>query len=1034
MDADGATLVAAAYVGRLYHSADSGVTWTELRPVGDVDRNWQAVAVDADGFHIVAAVDGGSVWTSSDGGATWSDAQPAGVTAAAWQCCASSTDGSRLIAGAYQGRLYTGLATWSLSYACAAGGVIAGTTSQTVNYGASGTSVTAVPHAGYHFVSWSDASTVNPRTDTNVTADIAVTATFAVDTFAITASAGANGAIDPSGSVSVNYGSTQSFTINPSTGYHVLDVLVDGSTVGAVPSCTFTNVTANHTIAASFAITTYTLTVNVPGSGSVAKSPDRSSYTDGTWVQLTATPATGYTFTGWSGDLTDTTTNPATVTMDANKVITASFAIDTFTVTPSTGSNGSISPSTLQTIDYGSNLTFTMTPNTGYHVSSVLVDGAPATLTAAAYTFTNVTAGHTIAATFAVDTFVITVISGFHGTVTPGTGLLPCHADQAYVVKPDAGHMIDTLTVDGVVVNEATNRLGYTVTLTSIEDAHTIVATFTSIPDLTAPVNDVPSFTKGADQTVLEDCGLQTVARWATSISTGPADEAGQAIDFIVTNDNTTLFSTQPALAANGTLTYTPAANGNGTATVTVSIHDNGRTTSGGVDTSAPQTFTITVNPCNDAPVNTVRPSIDGNLFVNREVHAVIGNWNDNVDFVPGHLTYTYQWLRARDAAGTGLVLIPGAIASTYAISPIDEGMYIAVCVTCTDDGEGLPVSMSTSVDSAFLPARYLDITPPTIELPDFSSWPGVTGMSGGTAPSFTVNRSPFDLQFMVEDNLSSVQWKVAVNGVEASSSVGTGTIDRSVSLTEGTNRVDSTAVDQAGNRAERRLTITLDTHAPEVVLPRPLTRMVTGTTLNVEGTISDELSGVRSLRIDGTEVIPYLDGTFTVSLPLKRGLNTIAVETLDNAGNHGSFTWVVGLIPVQQQRARRTIDLTIDSAVMVVDGASVTMDVAPLIREDRTLLPFRALVEELGGSIAWNAKTRQVTVKARGVTMVLTIGKNSATVNGKSILIDAANKKVVPIILGSRTFLPLRFAAEQLGLDIAWYAPTRTVTITWEP
>jgi photosystem II stability/assembly factor-like uncharacterized protein len=154
MDADGATLVAAAYVGRLYHSADSGVTWTELRPVGDVDRNWQAVAVDADGFHIVAAVDGGSVWTSSDGGATWSDAQPAGVTAAAWQCCASSTDGSRLIAGAYQSRLYTGLATWSLSYACATGGVIAGTTSQTVNYGASGTSVTAVPHAGYHFVSW----------------------------------------------------------------------------------------------------------------------------------------------------------------------------------------------------------------------------------------------------------------------------------------------------------------------------------------------------------------------------------------------------------------------------------------------------------------------------------------------------------------------------------------------------------------------------------------------------------------------------------------------------------------------------------------------------------------------------------------------------------------------------------------------------------------------------------------------------------------------------------------------------------------
>jgi hypothetical protein len=107
---------------------------------------------------------------------------------------------------------------------------------------------------------------------------------------------------------------------------------------------------------------------------------------------------------------------------------------------------------------------------------------------------------------------------------------------------------------------------------------------------------------------------------------------------------------------------------------------------------------------------------------------------------------------------------------------------------------------------------------------------------------------------------------------------------------------------------------------------------------------------------------------------------------------------------------------------------------VAPVIRESRTLLPLRVIVEELGGSMIWNAATRQVTVKARGTTMVLTIGKSTAIVNGASMVIDPANGKVVPIILGSRTFLPLRFIAEQLGLDIAWHASTRTVTITWEP
>jgi len=69
----------------------------------------------------------------------------------------------------------------------------------------------------------------------------------------ITASAGSHGSIAPSGSVSVAYGGSQTFAINANTGYHVADVLVDGSSVGAVTTYTFNNVTADHTISASFA-------------------------------------------------------------------------------------------------------------------------------------------------------------------------------------------------------------------------------------------------------------------------------------------------------------------------------------------------------------------------------------------------------------------------------------------------------------------------------------------------------------------------------------------------------------------------------------------------------------------------------------------------------------------------------------------------------------------------------------------------------------------------------------------------------------
>ena len=114
---------------------------------------------------------------------------------------------------------------------------------------------------------------------------------------------------------------------------------------------------------------------------------------------------------------------------------------------------------------------------------------------------------------------------------------------------------------------------------------------------------------------MLEDATAQTVANWATDISAGPPNETNglcvplsaaacqQTVTFEVTNNsNTALFSVQPAMAPNGTLTYTPAPNANGSATVTVRVIDNGGVANGGVDTSASQTFTITVNPVNDVP------------------------------------------------------------------------------------------------------------------------------------------------------------------------------------------------------------------------------------------------------------------------------------------------------------------------------------------------------------------------------------------------------------------------------------------------
>ena len=117
------------------------------------------------------------------------------------------------------------------------------------------------------------------------------------------------------------------------------------------------------------------------------------------------------------------------------------------------------------------------------------------------------------------------------------------------------------------------------------------------------PVNDAPAFTKGANQTVSEDAGAQSLAGWATGISAGP-NEGGQSVTFVIGgNDKPTLFSAGPAVASDGTLTFTPAANKNGEATITLYVQDNGGTADGGDDTSDPQSFVITVSAVNDLPL-----------------------------------------------------------------------------------------------------------------------------------------------------------------------------------------------------------------------------------------------------------------------------------------------------------------------------------------------------------------------------------------------------------------------------------------------
>ena len=144
--------------------------------------------------------------------------------------------------------------------------------------------------------------------------------------FTILASAGTGGSIDPEGNIKIKKGDDQTFTITPESGYEIDDVLVDAIPMGPIASYTFQNVEEGHTIEASF-IPVYTLSMWVVGEGSTSPVVGTHIYSAGTVVNIIATPSPGcYSFTGWGGSITGNI-NPTTITMDADKTVTASFKL-----------------------------------------------------------------------------------------------------------------------------------------------------------------------------------------------------------------------------------------------------------------------------------------------------------------------------------------------------------------------------------------------------------------------------------------------------------------------------------------------------------------------------------------------------------------------------------------------------------------------------------------------------------------------------------------------------------------------------------
>jgi hypothetical protein len=304
--------------------------------------------------------------------------------------------------------------------------------------------------------------------------------------YTITATAGPNGSISPSGQVSVDYGFDQTFTFTPNACYLIDDVKVDGvSNPAAVAagSYTFTNVKANHTIDVTFKIKTFTITPTAGPGGSISPNTPQV-VTCGSSKTFTFTPNIEYLIDDVK---VDAVSNPAAVAagsyaftnVQADHTIGVTFKIKTFTITPTAGPNGSISPNTPQTVIYGNSQTFTFTPDTGYLIEDVKVDGVsdPAAVAAGAYTFTNVKADHTIGVTFKIKTFTITPSAGANGSISPNTPqIVDYGSSKTFTFTPNACYLIDDVKVDGVSNSAAVAAGSYT--FADVTADHTIAVTF----------------------------------------------------------------------------------------------------------------------------------------------------------------------------------------------------------------------------------------------------------------------------------------------------------------------------------------------------------------------------------------------------------------------------------------------------------------------------------------------------------------------------------------------------------------------------
>ncbi|MEN9359443.1 MAG: hypothetical protein RL095_978, partial [Verrucomicrobiota bacterium] len=249
--------------------------------------------------------------------------------------------------------------TFSVKFLAGANGSITGNATQTVNYGSSSTAVTATPATGYHFVKWSDDSLSISRTLTGVTADISLTASFAIDTSVSTPVSNGQGQVVGSSIVIVDAAGPR-VVAEPATGYH-FEQWSDGSTLNPhplAPGATSTD------LLPVFAIDNFAVNFAAGANGSITGQASQTVEYGASSSPVTATPASGHHFVSWSDGSLSATRTLTGVTAAIS--LSASFAADTSVTSSITDGNGNAIGSSTVIVD-AAGPRVVAEPATGYH-------------------------------------------------------------------------------------------------------------------------------------------------------------------------------------------------------------------------------------------------------------------------------------------------------------------------------------------------------------------------------------------------------------------------------------------------------------------------------------------------------------------------------------------------------------------------------------------------------------------------------------------------------------------------------------------